>query len=50
MILFWRDASSATLAGHPIQLSLRPSHLEMMSIRALEGTHQLCKVFKRSTD
>ena len=47
--LNWRGAWSATSAGHLIKTGLRPRHLELMSIRALEGTHQLWKVFKRST-
>ena len=47
--LNWRGAFSKASAGLLTQLGLSARQLELLSIRTLEGTHQIYKIFRTST-
>ena len=47
--LNWRGAWSAKSADHLKRLGLRARELELLSIRALEGTHRIWKIHRDST-
>ena len=47
--LNWRGAWSRNSVDILKHLGLNLNHLTMISIRALEGTHRIWKIFKRST-